>query len=274
MKKVAVLKSNYSNSETNNSETNNSETVFQSKKNKVILRNGIVEKHCTSAKAALFEAEKLEYLNSLGVRVPGLNFDLNSDLNSGLSSGLNSGSNSNLNSGLNSDANSIKQKDCIIKMQYIPGTTIPDLLEHIENDYIENQLQKVADAIVYWLMDFYQAVKTKETGEIRGDVNGRNFIFDGEFIWGIDFEEKTNGEIEQDIGRLIAFILTYDPPGTPTKILFADKLMEKSGQILKADLAKVCLYRDTELAAMALRRQSRRQSQHIAFPGHCAYNKP
>ena len=200
--------------------SNSKPITFKSKRNTVILHSGIVEKHFASAKAAAFEAQTLQKLHTAGLRVPEV----------------------------------YALDGAILKMQYIPGKTLPDLIEHWENGCTPAEIAAVANSIISWLAEFYFAVDTKQTTEIRGDINGRNFILDGTYCWGVDFEEKTHGTREQDIGRLIAFILTYTPPGTPLKIALADTLLHKAMQVLGVNEQEVCNWRDSELQAMQLRR--------------------
>jgi RIO-like serine/threonine protein kinase len=100
----------------------------------------------------------------------------------------------------------------VIKMAYIHGETLPDFLCRMENYPNDSELIKAADSIIKWLDIFYHAVDSSNTGENRGDVNGRNFFWDDGQFWGVDFEERSTGAKEQDIGRLVAFILSYNPP--------------------------------------------------------------
>ena len=193
---------------------------FKSKRNKVFLRGGIVEKHFASEKCALIESETLERLRVAGVRVPEI---------------------------------CIKGAT-VLKMRYIPGKTLPDLIEHLENCRVASEPGELAGKLIGWLETFYSAVNTERTGEIRGDVNGRNFIFDDLDCWGVDFEETVYGAREQDIGRIAAFVLTYDPPGTELKYNLADTIMRKAEQILGIDMEEACRQRDMELEAISLRR--------------------
>ena len=199
----------------------NSEPIrFKSKQNTVLLRDGVVEKHFTSTEAAAFEVRELRKLRTAGVRVPEV-YTLDK---------------------------------AVIKMQYIPGETLPDLIARLEISSDMSGVESAADKIISWLCDFYSAVDTDRTGEIRGDINGRNFVFDDVYCWGVDFEERVYGTKEKDIGRLIAFILTYDPPGTTLKTEFADKLLHHAVQRLQVNPEEVCHQRDMELAAMTRRR--------------------
>jgi len=196
---------------------------FKSKKNKVVFSNGLIEKHMNSSDVAIIEAEKLKLLHNAGVRVPEV----------------------------------ISQEKNILRLKYVDGITITDLIEAMENNTF-NQLECLINSLVSWLNDFYNAVgfnnANGKTGEIRGDVNFRNFIFDGTHCWGIDFEEQIFGEKEQDIGRMIAFILSYHPPNTYIKNLFAQKLLDKAIVTFALDQAKIFRWRDDELKAIALRR--------------------
>ena len=196
--------------------------VFRSKRNTVILRGCIVEKRFASTETALFEAGMLKLLHKAGVRVP----------------------------------NPVSVEGSLMKMPYIAGETLPDILDRFEILPDQNALEKVVQGIIRWLSDFYRAVSMEETGIIRGDVNGRNFLWDGGSCWGVDFEERVKGVKEQDIGRLLAYVLTYDPPKTPVKMAFADKLLRDAVCVFSIDPGKAFYFRDQEFAAMFERRGS------------------
>jgi len=176
-----------------------------------------VEKHVASAEAAAFEASMLKRLFAAGVPVPQL----------------------------------IAQENHIIRMSYLPGETLPDLMTRLEKDADKALLFRAADSLIEWLENFYRAV---DADEVRGDVNGRNFIWDGQRWWGVDFEERAAGDREEDIGRLLAFVLTYDPPNTPIKISFADRLQKKAVSLFAVDPNVISHYRDLELLVMQSRR--------------------
>jgi len=202
-----------------------SDFSFKSKKNKVILSNGIVEKHMKSNVAATIEATKLKLLFNAGVRVPKV----------------------------------ISQENNILKLEYVKGTTITDFIEYMEFNLKPSnlsQLEYLAECIISWLNDFYNAVNYNKTGEIRGDINLRNFIFDNIHCWGIDFEEQIFGTKEQDIGRMLAFILCYHPPNTYIKNLFVEKLLNKAIAELSLDQSKILKWRVHELEAINIRRST------------------
>jgi len=204
-----------------------SDFKFYSKKNTVIFRDGVVEKHVASDEAAAREAAMLARLAAAGVHVPRV----------------------------------IARENQVIKMSYISGETLPDLLGQLESAHCPlPTVHSCADGLIVWLADFYRAA----AGEIRGDVNGRNFLWDGTHWWGVDFEARAAGERARDIGRLLAFILTYDPPDTPIKNAFANRLLAQAAKRLNADIAAILHHRDLEFLAM----QSRRT--HCPLPtAHC-----
>jgi RIO-like serine/threonine protein kinase len=185
-----------------------------------LLRDGVIEKHFISAAAAAFEAYELRRLRAVGVRVPQV----------------------------------YALDGAVVKMQYIPGEALPDIIERLDNSD-SSGFEAMADGLIGWLGDFYRAADTDSTGEIRGDVNGRNFLFDGACCWSVDFEERVYGVKEQDIGRLIAFILTYDPPGTPLKTAFADVLLSKAVDSLGVKREEALNLRDLEFQAIRQRRR-------------------
>jgi len=192
---------------------------FKSKRNTVLLRDNIVEKHCASIELANIELQILEQLKKAEVNVPQV----------------------------------YSQNGAVLKMEYIPGKTLPDLIEEYEASAAMGELSynEAAMEIVKWFDDFYHAVSI---GEIRGDVNGRNFIFYNNQCWGVDFEERIYGTKEQDMGRLIAFVLTYDPPHTTVKTAFTNSLLYHGVNVLKLDAQEICRWRDLEFHAMLKRR--------------------
>ena len=205
---------------------------FDSKRNKVFLTDGIVVKQFACEKSASFEMEQLQRLRVAGVLVPSVLFCEGFELG----------------------------------LEYVSGETLPDFIERLERLQCERQassmpypavlseLEAAAAAIICWLSDFYRAVDSEKTGEIRGDVNGRNFLLDGACCIGVDFEERCFGTREQDIGRLVAFVITYTPQGTEVKAEFARMLMQNAVQILGVDATEVERQRDLELKAIIDRR--------------------
>jgi len=198
-------------------------SVFKSKRNEVSLQDGIVVKKLKTPGAARLEYEFLSQLYLQGVPVPKAKL-----------AGL-----------------------LTIQLEYIDGVPLPDYLDEIERNGDAELINKVADALAEWLVIFYKAVDHKESGEIRGDINGRNFLYADGLFYGVDFEEHCYGDIEQDIGRLIAFATTYNPPDTTVKLAFAERFNKAMGKKIQLNESLVQEYRLQELASMNVRRRSR-----------------
>ncbi len=146
---------------------------FVSKRNRVWLENGEVHKVLPDEATAVKEAGFLRMLREKGVAVPAV----------------------------------LRREGRELVMEHVLGVALPDLLGGLEMDWF-----LVAGALVDWLAAFYHAVDHRATGEIRGDVNGRNFIFRAFRVYGVDFEEHCFGTRERDAGRMLAFVQTYDAP--------------------------------------------------------------
>ena len=95
----------------------------------------------------------------------------------------------------------IRCRENLLVLEYLPGEPLPDVIESGGYDP-----QALASALCDWFEAFYRALPA---GEIRGDVNGRNFLCDGTSICGVDFEERRHGPRARDAGRLAAFIAAY-----------------------------------------------------------------
>jgi len=190
---------------------------FKSKRNRVYLREGKVYKHFNSVSAAQAEALFINMLLEKGVKVPAV---------------------------LGHDGD-------VLIIEYIDGLTLPDLLcSQDEPDW-----RQISAALTGWLQSFYDAVCHETTGEIRGDVNGRNFIFHAGDVWGVDFEEHCYGVRETDAGRLLAYITTYEIPDTTRKIVLSNALERQFTDVMKLDPIMITAEREKELHAMTQRRK-------------------
>ena len=150
---------------------------FISKRNQVFLReDGLVVKRFSRSGSAAVEAGLIRKYHRLGVSVPRV----------------------------------LDQSENEIVMEYIQGETIPDFLERMDTEPDNALMDEAAQGLCQWFKRFYEAVSYTASGEIRGDVNGRNFIIAKDRVASVDFEERMFGAAEQDIGRLLAFVQTYD----------------------------------------------------------------
>ena len=117
-----------------------------------------------------------------------------------------------------------------IGLEYLEGTLLLDCYCDLESTdgssskFLHESDYFFINALCSWFKNFYKAVKDI-TGKqiIMGDVNFRNFIVK-DIIYGIDFEECREGSIEEDIGSLCAFALTYNPSFTIWKKTMVNEL--------------------------------------------------
>jgi len=103
-------------------------------------------------------------------------------------------------------------------LSYLDGLTYEQLLYKYEQGLInDDQATTAITALLNWLKAYYSATN----GSLRGDVNLRNFLYlpDGTCA-GVDFEDTLiYGDMCNDLGQLLAFIATYDPPFSDKKSL-------------------------------------------------------
>lgn len=145
-----------------------------------------------------------------------------------------------------------------IVIEYVNGPTLIDVMTDAEYiagqkfDYIN--AKGMASHIARWLDDFYKAME-QITGRsiILWDINLRNFLV-GYKLYGIDFEECREGAYEEDLGRLLAFIVTYAPAFTPYKIEFAREVYNALGRRLDLDRDRVMAETAKEFDAIRDRR--------------------
>jgi predicted Ser/Thr protein kinase len=145
-----------------------------------------------------------------------------------------------------------------IAMEYVKGPTLIDVMTDAEYmagqkfDYIN--AKGMASHIARWLGNFYKAMeKTTGKGIILWDINLRNFLV-GYKLYGIDFEDCREGAYEEDLGRLLAFIVTYAPAFTPYKIEFAKEVYNALGRRLALDRDRVMVEMLKEFDAIRERR--------------------
>ena len=193
---------------------------FKSKRNQVFLSDGLITKRVSRPESAKAEAEFLRELHRAGVRVPGV----------------------------------IEQCGNEIIMEYLPGETLPDFISRMESAPDEAALHSAARRLCLWFEHFYAAVNHPQSGEIRGDVNGRNFIFMDDSVASVDFEGRVYGAMEQDIGKLLAFIHMYNPAQTSIKRRFVRLFKQAAQEKLGLSGAEICTQYRKERVAMRRRR--------------------
>jgi len=129
-------------------------------------------------------------------------------------------------------------QDNLLILEHLPGQPLPDVIEH--GDYDPTQL---AHALYDWFARFDAACPSLS----RGDVNGRNFLYNGTQVFAVDFEEPLQpGSLACDCGHLAAFLATYDTPHPEKQAELVHAFMQHSGYPVHAFLC--------ELVAMQARR--------------------
>lgn len=140
-------------------------------------------------------------------------------------------------------------------LQYLDGVTMLDWLE--ERDKEPPWPDSVIRCVTQWALWFrhcYQLLE-KSCGQpmILGDVNWRNFIL-ADKIYGLDFEECREGKKEEDIGKLCAFALTYDPAYTHFKERMVAAIRDIFSEKLGLSSRDISMEMQKELAAIKKRR--------------------
>lgn len=142
-------------------------------------------------------------------------------------------------------------------LEYVPGLTLAEWLEIQEKNYpdtippvVDQMLMRLLD----WLSCFYAAL-SEDAGAtvVMGDVNLRNFIV-GDTLTGIDFEDSAQGNIQEDLGKIAAFILMYRPEKTRWKSALVDHWLAVSSQKFGIPRERIQQEMDAEMERMALRR--------------------
>jgi len=85
-------------------------------------------------------------------------------------------------------------------------------------------------------------------------VNGRNFLYDGERIYGVDFEERAVGSKARDAGRLAAFLETYETCDRENQAALSEAFMHLFANKFACEMNELLAERNAEFEAMRLRR--------------------
>jgi hypothetical protein len=91
------------------------------------------------------------------------------------------------------------------------------------------------------------------------DLNFRNFLFNAGILYRVDFEDCGPGALEQDFGRFIAFLLTYDPSFTGWKLNTSKIIKKICADSFNIDLRKIEKETSLELKSMKQRRNLKKR---------------
>jgi tRNA A-37 threonylcarbamoyl transferase component Bud32 len=148
----------------------------------------------------------------------------------------------------------LMSEDDSMLIKYIKGRTMLDIL--IDFEAGKNDPENTFYSVINIMNDFYKySSDIKGKGYILRDINLRNFIYSDDRIWRIDFEDCSEGRVEEDFGRLLAFILTYDPVFTEWKISEVKKLLEYISARFGSDINMVTAELMKELQSIEKRRE-------------------
>ena len=143
-------------------------------------------------------------------------------------------------------------KDYLL-MEYIKGATLLDILIQNEESgsWDEGPFLMAIDFIYKYCLHTLQSMGR---GYILKDINLRNFIYKRDELYRIDFEDCIPGYVEEDLGKLFAFILTYDPVFTDWKISRVKNLFKYLSDEYAADIDIVRSEMKKELISIENRR--------------------
>ena len=151
----------------------------------------------------------------------------------------------------------LRAEEPVITYRWLEGGPLADLLDEAEEDPGRMALLRGAlRTLCGWLEAYYAAVRSSGGGvRVLGDAHLRNFLLleDGG-VAGVDFECCRPGRPEEDVARLAAFTLTYDPARTPGKQELAALLCRECQNRLGLDEALLEQKITEELAGIARRR--------------------
>jgi hypothetical protein len=144
----------------------------------------------------------------------------------------------------------------MIIMPYIEGLLLADLLVDLEVDegFWISELAK-------WLHKLHNCMNiNSQVGLCMLDLNLRNFIFDGQKFFGLDFEGVCFYPPERDLGGICAFILNNDPMFVNWKYRICKSLIKAYEALpgAKLDYEAIWYYLVEELKAAAGRREKQR----------------
>jgi len=142
-------------------------------------------------------------------------------------------------------------RENLLILEYLPGEPLPDIIER--GGYEPGAL---ALALCDWFAAFYAAVPD---GELRGDVNGRNFLYDegSGTMYGVDFEERCYGPRARDAGRLAAFLVTYQTTDRARQASLAGRFMQRFAENFSCEANEIAAEYELELVAMQKRRDEK-----------------
>ncbi len=158
----------------------------------------------------------------------------------------------------------IKAEQNSLYLEDLGGITFLDWYEELEkqNTLDISMIYKLSS----WIKSFYEAISECYNEQIvLYDVNFKNFIIVNDEIYGIDFEQSQEGNIAEDLGKLSAFALTYDPSMTEWKINFRNIFVDILSKELNIKKEIIIAEEKKELSAIEKRRGASFESPNFSL---------
>lgn len=169
---------------------------MKSKRHNVYLVDAVIEKHFTSSKAFYKELHMLSQLTFPEIF-------------------------------------SYSEEDLVIRMTYIPGQTLLEVLAHYEEIYDVDKAFEVMIKAMDTLNHFHERFQNVMRFY---DMNLRNFLVSDE-VHMIDYETVKTGDIKLDYIDMIAMVMHYDPLDTPFK---SELFIKLKNEVLKRGIIIEC----------------------------------
>lgn len=140
-----------------------------------------------------------------------------------------------------------------IYLEYLDGNNLCDIFEEMEEKK-NIEVNTVIKLLVDYLLNIYKSEYFRQNNYIMNDVNLRNFILHDKKIYGIDYEEVVNGDIEQDIVGILVFMLTNNPILTIWKNNIGKSFYTQINKNINLNIKKMLKYTDYWLDKLENRR--------------------
>jgi tRNA A-37 threonylcarbamoyl transferase component Bud32 len=157
----------------------------------------------------------------------------------------------------------------MVIMEFMGDRTLLDYITHKENSTRGNDISESNDyfrqlpslnGALNYIYGFNKKLKTlTEKSYVLNDMNHRNFLLPGKKVCRVDFEDCRLGIVEEDMGKFIAFFLTYNPSFTEWKRSVSESIKSYCRDTMDIDISRIDWEIEKELKKMAERRKHRTQ---------------
>jgi len=110
-----------------------------------------------------------------------------------------------------------KEGDLLV-MEYIPGEPCEMMINHMFSS-------RVAEDLGRWLARFHSALGDGASDQIMGDAVLSNFLYHDGRVHGVDMEDSRPGDALEDLGQMVASVLSGEPMFNPVKFDLSMQLL-------------------------------------------------